>query len=503
MQKPYLRSAFSVRFLPGLILILVIPASLLRAQHSEAQRFLEPFGPEKFSPLYVQALDTFLKADDLLSKGRAQDALDTLDLLWKAAPVADVSWARCKSRIEGIVIGDPPCYSSLRMLTECAQWELEKKASKLEAIKPSVITFTVVLVGKSQGVQPTTTAELKNMTGKQQAFGLDPRLQEKDHRIVHQSLELFCKYITAVSKGRLVVKPRVVELPNFTAEVEAIIRDRRSFAELKSGSLEQIFAAVPDEAALATDWWLVSYPSCVPDQYPDFKTTEFVTGGMGSGPGGSPCFIADDRWVVRKPPHMGHGVYSDIERRSYLPQWLLHEFNHYLFRVYPEFKLEEKSHQWFDHKTWPADFVGRFEADYYFEAMHKRLATATTPLWIKLRYAAPPPDMMAKVKDQSLIGAYRHQPVENDWHEGSLALDTKPGPNGRPALLWKNKAGRSWQFIPDPKTGTLKVGPDCPYFKQANVCRLILRRDKAGEYIPELLGFEFNGGVFEKMPTGK
>ncbi len=499
MRKHLPRSLFRSSFLISLLLFVAMPVSLLRAEPTEAQRFLEPFGLEKFSLLYVQALDTFLQADKLLSNNRPQEALDALNALWKEHPVSGASWVRCKSRIEGIVIGDPPCYNSLRMLTECAQWELEKKASKLPEIKPGVIHFTVVLAGKSQGIQPTTMAELQANTGKQQEFRLDPRLREKDHRIIHQSLELFCKYITAVSKGRLVVKPRVVELPEMTVAVDVVTRNRRHFAGLKGGGTAQIIAAVPEDIAASTDWWLVSYPSCVPDQYPDFKTTEFVTGGMGSGPGGSPCFIADDRWVVRKPPHMGHGLYSDIERRSYLPQWLLHEFNHHLFGAYPEFKLEEKSHQWFDRKTWPADFEGRFEVDYYFEAMHKRLATAQTPLWIKLRYAAPSPELVAKIKDQALIGEYRHEPVENDWHEVTLSIDTKPGPDSRPALRWTNKAGKSWQLSPDLKTGTLRVGPDCPYYKEIKVCRLLLRRDKNGDYLPELRGVEFNGGAYEKV----
>jgi hypothetical protein len=57
---------------------------------------------------------------------------------------------------------------------------------------------------------------------------------------------------------------------------------------------------------------------------------------MGTGAEGfSPFFIIDDRWIVRKPPHIGTGEYSDVERSVYLPQWFQHEFFHHLFRTYP------------------------------------------------------------------------------------------------------------------------------------------------------------------------
>jgi hypothetical protein len=136
------------------------------------------------------------------------------------------------------------------------------------------------------------------------------------------------------------------------------------------------------------DWWWLIYPSHVPEQYPAFQNAEFVTGGMGTGPvGPSPYFIIDDRWLLRKPPHIGTGTYSKIEREAYLPQWLQHEFFHHLFRTYREFGLEDTPHQWFDRNTWPVDFVGRYEADYFHEAVYKRFLTATPPLSAALRYA--------------------------------------------------------------------------------------------------------------------
>jgi hypothetical protein len=223
---------------------------------------------------------------------------------------------------------------------------------------------------------------------------------------------------------------------------------------------------------------------------------------MGSGPDGSPCFIGDDRWLVRKPPHLGVGLYSDEERRAYLPQWLQHEFYHHLFRIYPEFKLEEKSHQWFDRKTWPSDFEGRFEADYYHEALHKRLQTASPPLCVKLRYAPPPKELYRGISVASLCGDYRHQPVQNNWHEGTIQPDGQPGPDGKPVLRWTNKAGVSWRLFPDIENGVLKTGPENPYYEKnptsGRAFRIILRRNADGEYLPEVSGFQFQGGFYAR-----
>jgi hypothetical protein len=85
------------------------------------------------------------------------------------------------------------------------------------------------------------------------------------------------------------------------------------FASLEDAS--QVFASVPQSEIEATDWWWILYPSHVPEQYPAFQHAEFITGGMGTGAEGfSPFFIIDDRWIVRKPPHIGTGEYSDVER---------------------------------------------------------------------------------------------------------------------------------------------------------------------------------------------
>ena len=98
-----------------------------------------------------------------------------------------------------------------------------------------------------------------------------------------------------------------------------------------------------DDLLNETDWFWILYPSHVPE-FPDFDDNAFITGGMGSDSKGGPLFIIDDKWLVRKPAHLGDGMYNDVERRIYLPQWLQHEFYHHLYRIYPEFSLEVNGH---------------------------------------------------------------------------------------------------------------------------------------------------------------
>ncbi|HUS93243.1 MAG TPA: hypothetical protein VM695_15400, partial [Phycisphaerae bacterium] len=465
-----------------------------------ADRVLAPHGLGQFPEYYRQALEAFLTAEDLYQRGDHKGCLAVLEALWAKYPPGREPWVRIRDSIAGVNVGSPPCYYALRMLTDCARWRLKqgKEAPRGTA------TLTVVLVGRSKGVEPTSRDELEKGTGREVEHALDPLLLKDDHRVVRQSLWLFCEFASAMTDGRLAVQTRFRDLPDLCVPVQAVLRGR-GFANLARGAMDSIWTAVGEPVQTATDWWWVLYPSHVPEQYPDFKTTEFVTGGMASGPdGASPCFLIDDRWLVRKPPHLGQGPYSDEERRAYLPQWLYHEFAHHLFREYPEFGLEAKGHQWFDLSTWPKDFQGRWEPDYFQEALHKRLKPkADPPLHVKLRYAPPPKELFRRIALKDLCGAYRHEPVENDWHVGTIQPEPAAGKDTTPALRWRNKAGMSWRLTPDLAEGVLRTGEENPYYDSnpthGRAFRIVLRRNADGEYAPEVAGFLFQGGFFAKQ----
>ena len=175
-------------------------------------------------------------------------------------------------------------------------------------------------------------------------------------------------------------------------------------------------------------------------------------GGYGAG---LPLFLSDDAWFTRKPEHLGSGPYSEIELRAYQPQWFQHEFMHHLYRTWPEFGLEDTGHQWFDLNTWPSDFEGVWEPDYYAESITKRLLAAEPSLAEGLQ---APEYADFSVEDPGLLaGSYRREPVQNAWHEVSIVQSGED-------LRWENAAGASWSL--EVREGQLWAGPDCPYGEQ-------------------------------------
>jgi hypothetical protein len=139
------------------------------------------------------------------------------------------------------------------------------------------------------------------------------------------------------------------------------------------------------------------------------------------------------------------------------------------------------------------DFVGRYEADYFHEAVYKRFLTATPPLTSALRYAtAGAPWHMFDT--QALVGDYRRSPVENNWHLGSIQFG--------PQLEWQNQAGVDWNLQDDTANGRLLTGPDCPYFGlgwYGSKFDVVLKRNDLGDILPELRGFGFTGELYERI----
>ena len=451
--------------------------------------FLSQYGLENFPAQYIDAFQTLVQAQARVRSGKYAAAKTLLDGLWARYPVGTPVWSSLPTQPFGINLGTPPSYYGLRMLTDTVDWHVGNPGAPPP---PRSARLTVVLVGEAQGLEPQSVNDLFQGTGVPVSHALDPRLLDADHQMLRDSLWLFEQYVVAMTEGQLGVELNVVHLPDLSLPVQASgAPGSVSYAGLVNAS--QVLTEVSEETLEGTDWWWVIYPSHVPEHVPVFETTEFVTGGMGTGPQASPMFIVDDRWLVRKPPHLGSGDYARVERMTYLPQWLQHEFFHHLFRTYPEFGLEATPHQWFNLGTWPPDFVGLYEPDYFHEALVKRLQTATPPLHVALRYAtadAPWDELTAA----DLLGTYQREPVQNPWHIGDIQL------NG-PAYRWLNTAPVGWNLADDVLNGRLLTGPDCPYFGSplGNSFDIVLERDALGDLTAEVLGFSFNGELYEKQ----
>ena len=452
-------------------------------QSFEAIDFLNPYGIENFSEHYIDALSTLLLAERHYKDGKYQAAHDALENLWSRYPVGDIRWAQLPTAPFGINIGSPPNYYALRMLSDTVDWRLKNPGV---GAATRTARMTVVLVGNSNGIEPRNIQELQQGTGVHAEHTLDPLLLRHDSAVIHDSLRLFGEYIVAMTDGDLDVDVQVLHLPELDVSVGASMNAGRNFATISDVS--QVWESLDSQVMADTDWWWLLYPSHVPEQYSDFEHAEFITGGMGVGPDSiSPLFIIDDRWLVRKPPHIGDGRYSKVEREAYLPQWLQHEFFHHLFRTYREFELEEVPHQWFNRSTWPADFVGRYEPDYFHEALYKRLQGADTALVAALRYSTSG----GNVSLSEMAGIYIREPVENEWHLGSIRLS--------PELEWLNSANVRWSLHDNLENGNLLTGPDCPYYGTWGGGRFIVvwERDELGDELDRIDGFNFSGEFYE------
>ncbi len=447
-------------------------------------------GRSAFSPHYVQALTTFFEVEYRYDQGQYKEGQDLLAKIWQQYPKGDAVWWRAGSSAKGTNVGNPVAYYGLRMLEEMLRFQL----STTKPAKSTELVLTVVLADCLQGTQATTMKELEEGKGKNVTLKLQSALRHNQYAVVKESLKLFRQYVLAITGGRLSLSVELVE-------ISSCVTGKTTAKPLRTAGLHsvaELWPSIPAEVKRKTSWWWVIYPSLVPNQYPDFKTTEFITGGMGVGPNAnSPCFIVDDQWLLRKPPHLGQGAYSSLERRVYLPQWLQHEFFHHLFRIYPSFGLEKTGHQWFDRKTWPSDFVGSFEPDYYAEALAKRLQTgqAKPPMHIHLRYEEPPVSLYKAITENDILGTYLREPKTNNWHQGTI--ERSGG-----SLRWKNLAGVSWTLTLEPNEGGLLTGPTCPYRNTpgGRIFKFALQRDKNGNYTPKLLGFYFNGELYRRLP---
>lgn len=501
------------------VAVALLFAGLAFGQPGDA--LLRPWGgPDGFPSLYRQSIGAFFGAEDAYRKGDYPRASQILNAFWAIHPAGTEEWARAAGDAQslglskGVNFGSPACYYALRMLTECVEWRMRAAASSSSSSRP--IRLTVVLVGHSSGIEPASMAELRGRAGREVLHSLNAVVAMRAAELVEQSTYLFSEYMRAISGGRLRIAVNILPLPDLDVPVQVVdqsmavagVSRELLFAGLASGAMQKIWQSVPDEIKAKTDWWWILYPSHVPEQTAAFVRNDFITGGMGVGPdGGSPAFIIDDLWLVRVPPHLGYGEYTEAERRAFLPQWLQHEFFHHLYRTWPELKLEAVSHQWFDRRLWPRDFEGRLEPDYYAESVHKRLVSASPPLEIALRYQPPPRDLLAKINPRMLRGKYRSDPLLNDWQQGVIDWNAPPGAGAPPVLRWTNAAGVSWVLKPDLRNGVLATDESNPYYSRdlvnGRTFRIVLRRGADGEYLPDVAGFRFLGNFYAKIPPAQ
>ena len=100
-----------------------------------------------------------------------------------------------------------------------------------------------------------------------------------------------------------------------------------------------------------------------------------------------------------------------------------------------------------------------------------------------LRVKTQQPKVVPALTVAMVSGGYRHQPVQNNWHVGTIVRDGA-------GFRWTNKAGASWRLIPDLPNKRLLTETDNPYYRQGHrEFKLLIRQG-------QIAGFEFGGGTY-------
>ena len=397
-------------------------------------------GKNTFSSDQVLALESLIFAFEDLEAGNLDNAKNRIDNVFSKIPISDDNWydisngtSHCESC--SINIGSPVAYYGLRMLKQIIDLG---NPEGLESL-----TMTVVVAKCAEVRRPTLSLSPETVN-----LSIKPEILANGGQILYASTALFRKWVQAITGG-LKVNLKIYTLEqcttvDYTDNGSTIV----SYPDATS-----MIDAVPSDLAKETDFWWVIAPSGVPGDGSGYNRN-FITGGMGGYGEGLPLFLSDDAWFTRKPEHMGNGTYHEIELKAYQPQWFQHEFMHHLYRNWGEFALEETGHQWFDRSTWPADFQGKWEPDYYAESITKRLLTANPSLADKLTALNNEPVNFNNIEPSILVGQYEREPVQNGYHEVEIIMN-----NG--ALSWKNASGVSWSL--EIINGELWTGSDCGY----------------------------------------
>ncbi len=464
---------------------------------SYAEKLFKEADIQNPSPLALTAYDVYIYAEDLYRDGDYRESRELLDRLWKKYPAGSNDWNSARIDDSLLNVGSPICYYSLRMLSEAVDWKLKEKKNPVK--NPKTIQFTVILAGKSEGIQPQNLKDLQSKKGLMKTNTLHPKLKESNFKVVHTMMWLFREYITAITEGKLNVKTEVAYLKNLTIP-EAC---EKANCSPTGDYLTRMKNELSEEILANTDFYWLIHPSHVPDQISEFNNMGFVTGGMGKF-NNAPLWISDDLSHIRKRLAKLGTPYREEEHRTYFSQWMMHEYYHYIFKLYPEFGLEKESHQWFKRNLWPADFKGQFEPDYYTEALHKRIIPKGAPLSVKLRIAERSSEYAEYISPDSIEGTYEIKKIENGWHKGKIVR--LPGKN---SFQWINGANVKWTLELNSKKGILETGKENPYWKNGEKAfkiflkkdsdgDIILKKGKNGEKSAEIEGFYFNNGTYYK-----
>ena len=192
-----------------LVLSNVLHAQIIQCDGIHLPEFYTMYGgSSQFTEHTNAAITTFIDAEDAIAAGEYSTAQELINSLFETYPKGSTIWWNVFNDPNGANLGTPHAYYGVRMMEDIVNYHLSPTSNP--AVK--TVNMKVILVGCSEGIQPSTDAELQAGTGTFISNSLDEALLEDDYCIIDQSLDLFLKYITAITFGELQVNVEYIEI---------------------------------------------------------------------------------------------------------------------------------------------------------------------------------------------------------------------------------------------------------------------------------------------------
>ena len=419
-------------------------------------------GRTAFDINQLLALETLFFTIEDIENNNLEEAREQIDYVFSEIPLSNNMWYQISNSTNStnsactscpINIGLPVSYYGLRMLDQIISLGNPSNAGTL---KMTAVVATCANVTRPSLPDLAPETVFKNIA---------PEILANDYKILNESTSLFRNWVKSITGG-YDVELEVYEVEDCT---EVGFSDNGELIISYVSNSAELINQVPLDIAENTDFWWTIVPSGVPGDGSGYNRN-FITGGMGGYKRAGdtrynrPHFISDDAWFIRKPEHLGLGPYHEIELKAYQPQWFQHEFMHYLYAIWNQYNLEPSGHSWFDRSTWPSDFIGAFEPDYYAESIDKRLINANPTLALGLEFPGSPYHTLQDPYDYTLNnldklnGSFRREPVTNGYHIVEITVNI----NGQ--ISWSNEAGVSWNL--ENRDGVLWTPANSPYGEQ-------------------------------------
>ncbi len=303
----------------------------------------------------LEAEDKVILEDFKGARVIVDELIKKYPLMQKNTPGGNAWWAnytKMYDRDPRPHLGEPGLYAHLRMLDDITKMGVSKTLLGKTTLRMAIVMPACTDIVPERG--PTLTNER-----------LSPEVEANDFAVVRQSLRLFQSYLLAISGGEL-----RLELKFYKIEKCLQIKpETRYLLDSIPVPLDQL----PEGEAKKADMFWMIYPN-----HFDKGAEISIMGGMSSYANSKPLFISPDDAILKKRDQQGSGSRTEVERRMYLPEWAQHEFFHHLMSSWKEeLGLPNTDKEWADNSTWPADFSGILEEDFYSEALNKRLYKQT------------------------------------------------------------------------------------------------------------------------------